>query len=124
MLFLRSFRSIEENEKMQNFVKLKDSKLNEQERLDIFLKLCIPDEIRQIYSDRYFENKKILLQSKQFQEKLDMHISKQTIEFISEESVKKIAKEENVALEKENAKSIIEQLEITNPQIENDIEYN
>lgn len=117
-------RSIEENEKMQNFVKLKDSKLNEQERLDIFLKLCIPDEIRQIYSDRYFENKKILLQSKQFQEELDMHISKQTIEFISEESVKKIAKEENVALEKENAKSIIEQLEITNPQIENDIEYN
>lgn len=88
---------------LKNFTKLKNTDLSNVERLDILLDLCVPEQIRQIYIDRYTENSRLLEENKKVKEGLNAHISDKPIGFRMA-GVRNIA-EKNGYAEVKNAES-------------------
>lgn len=66
---------------LQKFTRLKNRELSNEERLDMLLDLCVPDEYKQIYIDRYVENSQLLEQNIELKEKLEGFISTKPIDF-------------------------------------------
>ena len=66
---------------LEKFTKLKNINLSNEERLEMLLDLCVPEEMRQIYIDRYTENSRLLEENKKVKEGLNAHISDKPIEF-------------------------------------------
>ena len=98
-----SERTAEEKSILEKFTILKTKDTNQQDRLSILLDLCIPHELRQIYRDRYANNKIALAQNSKIEKELNNHISDETVVFLTDEKVSKIAREEDVAMKKAKA---------------------
>lgn len=83
-------RSKEENEMLENFEKLKLEGIEEREKLEILLKLVIPEEQREIYERRYDKNSRLLNENPERNDELRRNITKKPIR-ISKNKVGKIS---------------------------------
>ena len=83
-------RSKEENEMLENFEKLKLEGIEEREKLEILLKLVIPEEQREIYERRYDKNSRLLNENPEKNDELRRNITKKPIR-ISKNKVGKIS---------------------------------
>ena len=81
----------------------------------MLLDLCVPEEMRQIYIDRYTENSRLLEENKKVKEGLNAHISDKPIEF-SMSSVRDIAESSRYSeVKKAEAELVQNFLEYENP---------
>lgn len=80
---------------LEKFTKLKSKELSNEERLDMLLSLCVPEELKQIYIDRYTENSKLIEQNKKIKEGLENLISEKPINFTTE-SIPQIASDKRM----------------------------
>ena len=96
---------------IKQFDLLTSKEVSEEERLDILLELCIPKNMRDIYKERYFVNKKIMEEHPEIRNELKKNILKERIKFITDASVINIASQSGVAQEKENTMEILNDLE-------------
>lgn len=80
---------------LEKFTKLKSKELSDEERLDMLLSLCVPEELKHIYIYRYTENSKLLEQNKKIKEGLESLISDKPINFTTE-SIPKIASDKRM----------------------------
>lgn len=121
-----SERTDEEKVILEKFAKLKTKETSQDDRMQILLDLCIPQELRDVYVMRYKENRSILSQSQNSKNKteLDNYMSSETVEFLTEESVRKIARESEVVEEKYNAKKQFDYLEKQHGVVMNQDEKN
>lgn len=89
----KSTEEIDDRDKiiLEKFTKLKNINLSNEEKLDMLLDLCVPEEMKKIYVDRYTENSRLLEENKKVKEGLNAHITDKPIEF-SISSVRNISK--------------------------------
>ena len=73
----------EEQDMLDKFELLKTKDISNEDRLNNFLDLCVPDKFRQVFIDRYIENSKILEEATKLKEDLGVHISDKPIELLS-----------------------------------------
>ena len=111
-----SERTDEENATLEKYAILKTKDTNQQDRLRILLDLCIPDELRQVYNDRYKNNRIDLSKNSKIETELNNHISDETIVFLTDEKVSKIAREQDVAMKKAEAQGRWNNLDRQNTQ--------
>lgn len=72
-----------DQEILNKFELLKTKDITNENRLNIFLDLCVPDEFRQVFIDRYIENKKILKENDKIREDLELYISNSPINLLN-----------------------------------------
>lgn len=98
----KSIHEIDEEDKsiLEKFTRLKSKELSNEERLDMLLSLCIPEELKQIYIDRYTENSKLLEENSKLKESLESFISDKPIAFTAE-SIANIASNKRMTKAKE-----------------------
>lgn len=75
---------------LENFEKLKLEGIEEREKLEILLKLVIPEEQREIYERRYDKNSRLLNENPERNDELRRNITKKPIR-ISKNKVGKIS---------------------------------
>lgn len=73
-------RTLEEQNLLRNFDKIKQEKISEHERLEALLTLVIPEGDRDIYRERYEENSKLLEQSSELEESIINSLAKRKID--------------------------------------------
>ena len=99
-------RTNEENQILDKFQRLKSKDINEQERLDLLLNLCVPEEIRKAFIERYNENSKLIDDNSKIKHSLDGQIAEKPVIFPIGKNVnnnaKKIAIENNKTLKECN----------------------
>lgn len=71
----------EEKRILECFSQLKSSDLSQEERLTLFLELCVPKDMRQLYVDRYNENNAIYNKKFTKKEELEDKISNSPVVF-------------------------------------------
>lgn len=73
-------RTDEERDLLGKFEKLKETNVNEQEKLEILLALVIPQEDREIYRERYEVNSKLLEENLEVKEKITSNLAEGPID--------------------------------------------
>ncbi len=72
----------EEQDILDKFELLKTKDISNEDRLNNFLDLCVPDKFRQVFIDRYIENSKILEEATKLKEDFGAHISDKPIDLL------------------------------------------
>lgn len=72
----------DEQASLDKFELLKTKDISNEERLNIFFDLCVPETFRTIFMDRYLENSKILSENSETKEALEEHISDEPIDIL------------------------------------------
>ena len=92
----------------------------------MFLSLCVPEELKQMYIDRYTENSKLLEEKSEFKKSLESLISDKPVTFTTK-SVANIASDKRMSQVKDTESELIANfLEYENPTqtIENSVSLN
>ena len=89
-------KTLEEQNLLRNFDKIKQEEVSEHEKLEALLTLVIPEEDREIYRERYEKNSKLLEQSSELEENIINSLAKRKIDmsqigrivFLGEDGIK------------------------------------
>ena len=92
-------RTEEEKRLLEKFQSLKEENIDDQQRLDLLLDLCVPSELKQTFIERYKENSRILSNNPKTYEKIENMIAKKTVVFNAKQ---------NINENKQKGKSVLE----------------
>jgi hypothetical protein len=114
----KNIDEIDEKDKtmLEKFTKLNEKKITNEERLNMFLDLCVPKNLKQIYIDRYLENNKILNENVKVKKGIEGYISDKIIKFDTK-SIENIANKQRFSQVKDAESELRKNfLEYKNPR--------
>lgn len=124
-------RTDEENIIIDKFKMLKTKDINEEERLNLLLDLCVTEEVREVFIERYQENSKLINEKPKLNNNLHDQISSKPIIFpigsdVETNSIKIVTEGDITLSECNQTLSVIKEnfAEIENPAkiVENDLD--